>query len=80
MALADSGRNGLELRSVGDVADLCLDVDLGGNLLEPLSTARDEDAAPATLGQEPRGGGTDPARPSGDDGDANSRNSRLPAP
>ena len=80
MALADSGRNGLELCAVGDVADLGLCVDLDGNLLEPLSAAREEDAAPAALGQEPRGGGTDPARPSGDDGDANSRNSRLPAP
>ena len=80
MALTDPGRNRLELRPVGDVADLGLDVDRGGNLLEPLGPARDEDAAPATLRQEPRGGGTDPARPSGDDGDANSRNSRLPAP
>jgi hypothetical protein len=79
VALADPGCNRLELRPVGNVADLGLDVDLGGNLLEPLGPARDEDAAPATLGQEPRGGGPDPARPSGDDGDANSRNSRLPA-
>jgi hypothetical protein len=80
VALADPRRNGLELRPVGDVAGLGLGVDLGGDLLEPLRAACDEDAAPATLGQEPRGGGPDPARPSGDDGDANSRNSRLPAP
>ena len=79
MALADSRRKRLELRAVGDVADLGLGVDLGRDPPEPLGVARDENAAPAALGEEPRGGGPDPARPSGDDGDANSRNSRLPA-
>ena len=79
MPLADPRRGRLDLGAVGDVADLGLGADLGGDPLQPLGAAREEDAAPAALGQEPRGGGADPARPSGDDGDANSRNSRLPA-
>jgi len=40
VALADPARNGLELRAVGDVTDLGLGVDLGGDPLQPLGAAR----------------------------------------
>jgi hypothetical protein len=63
------GGGRLDLCAVGDVADLGLGVDLRGDLLQALRAAREEDAAPAAGCQEPRGGGSDPARPSCDDGD-----------
>jgi hypothetical protein len=78
--LTDARCGRLDLGAVGDVADLGLGAELGGDPLQPLGAAREQDAAPAALAQEPCGRGPDPARPSGDDGDANSRNSRLPAP
>ena len=73
MALADAGGRLLDLRAVGDVADLGLGAEFGRDLLQPLRAAREQDAAPAPLGQEPGRGGADPARASGDDGDANRR-------
>jgi hypothetical protein len=80
MSLRDARSGGLDLGAVGDVAGLGLAADLRRDSLEPLGPAGEEDAAPAAGGQEPRGGGPDSTRPSGDDGDANRRNSRLPAP
>ena len=77
--LGDAGSGRLDLRAVGDVADLGLGAELACDTLQPLGSAGEEDAAPAARGQEPRGGGSDPARSSGYDGDANGRNSRLPA-
>ena len=73
MALADPRRDVLELRAVGDVTGLRLGAELGSDALEPLRAARQQNAMPATLDEEPRGRGADPARPAGYDGDANRR-------
>jgi hypothetical protein len=80
MPLADPIGRCVDLGAVGDVADLRLGAELGRNPLEPLGSTRQQDASPAAFGQEPCRGGPDPAGPSGDDGDANTRNSRLLAP
>jgi hypothetical protein len=60
VALADPRRGRLQLRPVGDVADVGLGADLRCGSLQPLGAARQEDAAPAALGQQPRGGGLIP--------------------
>ena len=80
MALADPRRRRVDLGAVGDVARLRLGADFGRDLIQALGPAREQDAPPAAVGQEPRRGRSDPARSTGDDGDANRRNSRLPAP
>jgi len=71
MAFADSSGDPLDLVAVGDVTRLCLGPELGGDALEPLPAAREEDAAPAPRGQPARERCADSARASGDDCDAN---------
>jgi len=71
MTLADPRRHGLDLGTVGDVAGLRLGAELSRHPLQALDSSREQDARPAPCGEEPCSGGPDPARPSGDDGDAN---------
>ena len=73
MVLAYTRGDALDLRAVGDVADLGFRAELGREPLEPLRSARQETAMPAAIGEEPRGRGTDPAGSTGYDGDANRR-------
>jgi hypothetical protein len=80
MALADPGCRCVDLRAIRDVANLRLRSDLGRDPRQALGAAREEDAMPAATGQEPRRGRSDSPRSTGDDGDANRRNSRLLAP
>src|SRR3990172_11185036 len=47
MALGDGGGDALHVGALGDVAGLRLRADLGGEPLEPLPPAGEEDAAPA---------------------------------
>ena len=69
MPLCDPGGDFVHLRAVGDVARLGLRADLGRHLLEPLGSAGDEHAVPASRGEKAGGRGSDSARPSRDDGD-----------
>ena len=45
MALADARGRRIDLRAVGDVADLGLGAELARDLLQPLAPAREQDAA-----------------------------------
>ena len=71
MALGDPAGDILDLGPVGDVTGLRLGTELGGYRIEALAPAREEDALPPALGEEPGGRGSDPARAPGYDGDAN---------
>ena len=68
MPFSDPGRDVVDLRAVGDVAALRLRAEPGRDPLELLGSAGQEDAVPAAGGEGARGRGSDPARPSGDDG------------
>ena len=59
----------VDVAPVGDVADLVLGAELGGQRLQPLLPAGDQHAAPALPRQLPRGRGADAAGRTGDDGD-----------
>jgi hypothetical protein len=71
MARRDARGHLLDLRAVADVALLGLGADLRSQRLQPLLSARKEDAAPAAAREQAGDGGTDAARPAGYDGDAN---------
>jgi hypothetical protein len=59
VALADPRGRRLELGALPDVADLRFGADLRGEPVQPLRAARQEDAAPAARGQQPRSCGAD---------------------
>src|SRR4029453_14041317 len=69
MSLRDPGGDLVHLRAVGDVARLGLRADLCRHLLEPLGSAGDEAAVPASRGEKAGGRSSDSARSSRDDGD-----------
>ena len=50
MTFADPSGRLVDLRAVGDVADLRLAADLVGDALQPVAPAREEDASPAVPG------------------------------
>ena len=68
VASRDCGRHRGDGVPIGDVADLEVASELGGQRLDPLAPARDEDAAPPARGERPRSGRSDAARASRDDG------------
>ena len=70
MPRSDGAGGALDAVAVGDVADLVLAADLGGNLTEPLLATREQDAAPAAGGERAGERGADAGRPAGDYGDA----------
>jgi hypothetical protein len=74
VALANGRGDALDLRAVGDVAELVLGSDLVRDLAEPLFVAG-EQHQPPTAGREcARDGGANPARAAGDDCDGAGRN------
>jgi hypothetical protein len=73
VAFADARGGGFDLGAVGDVAGLELRAELLRYTLQALGSPREQDAPPAAGNQEAGGGRSDPARPSGYDGDANRR-------
>lgn len=74
MACGDPRGYVLDLRAVADVARLRVRADLGGQRLQPLPPAGEEDAAPATAREQAGDGGADAARPARYDRDANVSN------
>jgi hypothetical protein len=72
VALADSRGDVLDLRAVADIALLRLGIEFGGDALEAIASAREENAAPASLREPARDRLADPARPPCYDGDRNS--------
>jgi hypothetical protein len=73
VAFADARGGGFDLGAVGDVAGLGLRAELLRYTLQALGSPREQDALPAAGDQEAGRGRSDPARPSGYDGDANRR-------
>ena len=69
VALANGRGDALDLRAVGDVAELILGSDLAGDLAEPLFVAGEQHQPPTAGRQCARDRGADPARAAGDDRD-----------
>jgi hypothetical protein len=74
VALAHRGGDALDLRAVGNVAELVLGSYLFRDLAEPLFVAGEQHQPPTASRQCARDRGADPARAAGDDCDRARRN------